>query len=270
MNLPEISINETIENKLNFFYEKNEIPHIIFHGSNESGKKTIVYNFINKIYNYNKPIIKENVMYVNCSHAKGIKFIREELKFFAKTNLQWGVKFKIIVLLNADSLTVDAQSALRRCIELFSYNTRFFIIVENKNKLLNPILSRFCDIYVNQRIIEGRALTDNTDIFDLEEQRKIEWIKCHFSLGKLWNPTELIHLSKKFHENGISCFDFIAFVEQDETIDFLLKTNISMFYYKIKSEFRCETILLFTLFDFLLNGDCEKGNNGRLVKISKL
>ena len=89
-------------------------------------------------------------MYVNCSHGKGIKFIREELKCFAKTNIQFNNKimFKIIVLLNADNLTVDAQSALRRCIELFSSNTRFFIIVENKNRLLNPILSRFCEIYI--------------------------------------------------------------------------------------------------------------------------
>ena len=40
---------------------------------------------------------------------------------------------------NADKLTIDAQSALRRCIELFSHNTRFFIVVEDKNKLLRPI-----------------------------------------------------------------------------------------------------------------------------------
>jgi len=69
-------------------------------------------------------------MSVNCSHGKGIKFIREDLKFFAKTNLQstTGVKFKTIVLYNADSLTNDAQSALRRCIELFSFNTRFLLL----------------------------------------------------------------------------------------------------------------------------------------------
>ena len=67
-------------------------------------------------------------MYVNCAHGKGIKFIREELKFFAKTNinLKEGEIFKSIVLLNADKLTIDAQSALRRCIELFNHTTRFF------------------------------------------------------------------------------------------------------------------------------------------------
>ena len=76
-------------------------------------------------------------MIVNCAHGKGIKFIREDLKLFAKTNIHLnnGILFKSIVLLNADFLTIDAQSALRRCIELFSHTTRFFIIIENKNNI---------------------------------------------------------------------------------------------------------------------------------------
>ena len=47
-------------------------------------------------------------------------------------------------------LTIDAQSALRRCIEIYSHNTRFFFIVENKNKLLKPIISRFASISNNK------------------------------------------------------------------------------------------------------------------------
>ena len=84
-----------------------------------------------------------------CSRQR-YKFIREELKFFAKTtiNFQNGNFFKSIILSNADKLTIDAQSALRRCIELFSHTTRFFIIVEDKYKLLRPILSRFAEIYI--------------------------------------------------------------------------------------------------------------------------
>ena len=99
-------------------------------------------------------------MIVNCSHGKGIKFIREDLKFFAKANLQYNsnVKFKSILLLNADNLTNDAQSALRRCIEQFSLTTRFFIIVENKSRLLNPILSRFCEIFVPDYIENGKII----------------------------------------------------------------------------------------------------------------
>ena len=50
-------------------------------------------------------------MFINCAHGKGIKFIRENLKFFAKThiNVEKGL-IKSIVLFNADKLTVDAPS----------------------------------------------------------------------------------------------------------------------------------------------------------------
>jgi hypothetical protein len=149
-----LPIHENIQQKLDMFYETKKVPHIIFHGSSGTGKRTIVYQFLDKIYQNDKQKLKMNVMTVNCAHGKGIKFIREDLKFFAKTNIQSnsGVTFKTIVLFNADFLTIDAQSALRRCIELFSYNTRFFIVVENKHKLLNPILSRFCEIYVPEHI----------------------------------------------------------------------------------------------------------------------
>ncbi len=142
--------DENVLKQLKYFISVRKIPNLIFHGSSGTGKRTIVGNFINQIYEGDRNRVKSNVMFVNCAHGKGIKFIRDELKYFAKANMQCNDNnmFKSIVLMNADELTIDAQSALRRCIELFSHNTRFFIIVENKYKLLNPILSRFCEIYI--------------------------------------------------------------------------------------------------------------------------
>ena len=120
-----LEIHQDIKNKLNYFNEKKCVPHILFHGPSGSGKRTIVNEFINTIYQNNREKIKSFVMYVNCSHGKGIKFIRDVLIFFAKThiNSNGGNIFKSIVLFNGDKLTMDAQSALRRCIELFSHNT---------------------------------------------------------------------------------------------------------------------------------------------------
>jgi hypothetical protein len=142
--------DENVLKQLKYFISVRKIPNLIFHGSSGTGKRTIVGNFINQIYEGDRNRVKSNVMFVNCAHGKGIKFIRDELKYFAKANMQCNDNnmFKSIVLMNADELTIDAQSAFRRCIELFSHNTRFFIIVENKYKLLNPILSRFCEIYI--------------------------------------------------------------------------------------------------------------------------
>jgi hypothetical protein len=149
-----------IKKKLNSFIASGKIPNIIFHGASGSGKRTIVKKFISDIYNNNKELIKSYVMYVNCAHGKGIKFIRDELKFFAKThvNVECNGNFKTIVLSNADELTIDAQSALRRCIELFSHTTRFIIIVQDKYKLLKPILSRLCEIFVDEPILNGKRI----------------------------------------------------------------------------------------------------------------
>lgn len=83
-----LEIHPAIRKQLDAFYESKKIPHLIFHGSSGTGKLTLVRDFIHRIYQGDKQKIKANVMTVNCSHGKGIKFIRDELKFFAKTNIQ--------------------------------------------------------------------------------------------------------------------------------------------------------------------------------------
>ena len=165
-----LNVHTNINAKLDYFIDVNKIPNIIFHGPTGSGKRTMVDSFIKKIYNNDKKIIKNYVMNIDCGHGKGIKFIREDLKFFSKTNIHSisnEQTFKSIVLLNADKLTIDAQSALRRCIELFSHSTRFFIVVEDKSKLLRPILSRFCDIFVPLPIIKNESI--NLHSYKLDE-----------------------------------------------------------------------------------------------------
>ena len=114
-----IEIHHQIKEKLNNFCETKKIPHLLFTGASGTGKRTILFDFLHKIYNNDKINMKTNIMFVNCAHGKGIKFIREDIKYFAKTSIQLsrGVLFKSVVLLNADYLTIDAQSALRRCIE---------------------------------------------------------------------------------------------------------------------------------------------------------
>ena len=119
-----LNIHEKIKNKIDYFVEKKRIPHIIFHGELGVGKRYLMNYLIHNIYK-SPDEIKDYVMDENCAHGKGIRFIRDELKFFAKTNIQSnnGELFKTILLINADHLTIDAQSALRRCIEQFSFNT---------------------------------------------------------------------------------------------------------------------------------------------------
>ena len=119
---------------------------------------------------------------------------------------------------------MDAQSALRRCIELFSYNTRFFIIIENKNKLLNPILSRFCEIYVpefmnaDQEILNLHSffIDKSYDIDQTKENIKIIDDKCK-NVEKIHES--FMSIAEDLYQNGMSCLDLIEYVNQNEDIN---------------------------------------------------
>uniref|UniRef100_A0A6C0ASC1 AAA+ ATPase domain-containing protein n=1 Tax=viral metagenome TaxID=1070528 RepID=A0A6C0ASC1_9ZZZZ len=264
--MSQLPIHDKIYEKLDFFHKSNKIPHIIFHGSTGSGKRTIINNFIDKIYNGDKQKIKTNVMFVNCAHGKGIKFIREELKFFAKTNIQAnnGLSFKSIVLINAEFLTIDAQSALRRCIELFSYNTRFFIVVENKQKLLNPILSRFCEIYVPEYVLEDGqiqnlhhlAIHKNFNISTIQTTTIEQYLGSIFAKyqkdRKSIEHGELVDVANELYENACSCLDLIEWIKQrKDIIGSVIVADACLWFDKIKSEYRCEKLLMLYLLDYL-------------------
>ena len=281
------SENDFVTNKLNYFISIRKIPNIVFHGSSGCGKRTIVGDFINRIYNGDRNQIKNNIMFVNCAHGKGIKFIRDELKYFAKTNIQCNnnTLFKSIVLYNADELTIDAQSALRRCIELFSHNTRFFIVVENKHKLLKPILSRFCEIYIPDKINDvdyanlhsiNRELTYGMK--DMKREHRIQMLEPVLKpiIVDGVHPQQhtykwFLNLANRLYDDGVSCLDIIEYLEKDikaslennETKESLRKKMVYVHFCfnKVKGEFRCEKMLMFYIFDYMfLRSDCSLKN----------
>ena len=260
-----INIHQPIKDKLEYFHNNKKIPNIIFNGPSGSGKSSIVNDFITLIYDGNKERIRDFVMYVNCAHGKGIKFIREELKFFAKThiNSNGGDVFKSIVLLNGDKLTMDAQSALRRCIELFSHNTRFFIIVEDKYKMLKPILSRFCEIYIPEPEYNGKII--NLYKYNLEQTfkmgdikaKRIEWLRDElgkvFLKGNSISESSLLNLVTKLYEKSYSALDIIQMLEDGQILvtDSNKQYELLIAFNKVRKEFRNEKLLLLFVLNFI-------------------
>ena len=256
-----LEIHQNIKDKLKYFHSIHKIPNIIFNGPSGSGKSTIVNDFISLIYDGNKEKIKDFVMYVNCAHGKGIKFIREELKFFAKTHIHsnGGDTFKSIVLFNGDKLTMDAQSALRRCIELFSHNTRFFIIVEDKYKLLKPILSRFCEIYISEPEYNGKIINlykyNLEQIFkltDIKNQRN-DWLKKEIqkSIKADMTDEDLQTFVTKLYEKAYNALDIIKLIEDGcFLLDDEKRYELLIAFNKIRKEFRNEKLLLMFVINF--------------------
>jgi len=267
-----------IKEKLDLFLRSKNIPNIIFHGKSGSGKRTIVHNFINDIYNSNKELLKNYVMYVNCAHGRGIKFIRDELKFFAKThvNIEGTSKFKTIVLSNADELTIDAQSALRRCIELFSHTTRFFIIIENKYKLLKPILSRFCELYVYEPKIKDKVV--NLHRISVNNTFLNKTVKNHTKnifLKKIINDfnennvcttdnsnnntvindeitNKIKNITSDLYEKGYSGLDIISYLENNDVFEPIQRYQMILLFNRVKKDFRNEKLFMLFMLNFIL------------------
>ena len=260
-----LDIHGNIRQKLQYFIAQKKIPNIIFHGVSGCGKNTLAWNFIRSIYGNDKAMMKDYVMHVNCAHGKGIRFIREDLKFFAKTNvdLKDGEIFKSVVLMNADKLTTDAQSALRRCIELFNHSTRFFIVVEDKCKLLRPILSRFCEIHVPEPVIDGKQVNLHTHLLrntfagaalDKLRQQRAEWLEKEVSFGKEPTYGELILLANKMHERAYSGMDLLLWLEgrPESEIPSDKKYERLIAFQKVRHEFRNEKLLMLFMLHFML------------------
>ena len=256
--MKELDIHTEIKHKLKAFIEEKKIPHIIFYGPSGCGKRYILRYFITNIY---KTVdnIKRYVMYINCAHSKGIRFIRDELKFFAKTNihLQQGNIFKSIVLFNADKLTTDAQSALRRCIEQFSRTTRFFIVIENQNKLLKPILSRFCNIFIRLPIIDGKetSLHLYKKKFIQQKYKTLKTKRHGWLINQLDKKAnystrdKCMCFSSKLYERAYSALDIIKIIYNSSKIENKRKYAILIYFDKVRKEFRNEILLI----SFMIN-----------------
>lgn len=267
----ELDIHTDILKRLQMFADTCTIPNIIFHGSSGSGKRTLLKKFINIIYNNDKETIKDYVIDVNCAQGKGIKFIREDLKHFAKThiNTHGGNFFKSIILLNADKLTIDAQSALRRCIEVFSHTTRFFIVVEDKYQLLKPIISRFCEIYIPQPIVNDKAVNiyrfnieDSNGYNDRQNARTSAVKRIINKLHENVSVETISECANTLYNRGFTVIDAIEYFENKNVfkVDTFKKESVLFHFNHVRREYRSEQLaIMFLLNSFLLcsNDDLE-------------
>lgn len=242
-----------VREKLDNFIKTNKVPHIIFHGPSGSGKRTLVNELVHQIYGGDAQKISNMTMFINCAHGKGIKFVREELNIFAKMNINYqDGQFKTIILSNADELTIDAQSALRRCIELYSHHTRFFVIIETQSKLLRPILSRFCEIYVTNRENLNKRRTQS-----VHQTVNTNWFRDYMDNLSVKEPNDALVATKTLYEKGYSGSDLMTWIEyHNGSLNHSKKYEMLMAFQQAKGEFRNERMfILFVLTFFFLRSD---------------
>ena len=127
------SINSMLKNQ-------SELPHLLFSGSAGVGKTTAALCVSREILGEHW---RDYTLELNASDERGINMVRERVKKFSRfAGLNTEIPFKIIILDEADEMTNDAQTALRRIIEDTAKICRFILIANNLSKIIEPIQSR--------------------------------------------------------------------------------------------------------------------------------
>jgi replication factor C small subunit len=135
---------------------QEEMPHLLFSGSAGVGKTTMAICISQEILGNRW---KDYTLELNASDERGIGMVRERVKKFSRfAGLDTEIPFKIIILDEADEMTSDAQTALRRIIEDTAKICRFILIANNISKIINPIQSR-CAVFKFSQIDEKEITT---------------------------------------------------------------------------------------------------------------
>ncbi len=157
---------------------KDEIPNLLFVGNPGTGKTTLARIIVNDILGC-------NYLYINASDESGIDTIRHNISNFAQTkSFDGGVK--VIILDEADGLTMQAQGALRNTMETYAKYCRFILTANYKHKIIPAVQSR-CQSLDIKPVVELAVkrcynILKNENIKVPEEQKKkfVRLVKRHF------------------------------------------------------------------------------------------
>ena len=148
--LEQIISQDDIIQTLKKFLDKNSLTHLLFYGTAGTGKTTCAKAIANFLYGDHRA---GNILELNASDERGIDIVKEQIKSFCQTlnsfsnfNLNSNDKnsnfFKLVILDEADMMTTDAQSALRRIMEKYTNNVRFILICNQIHKIHPAVQSR--------------------------------------------------------------------------------------------------------------------------------
>lgn len=134
---------EKIVERVKAMVDQKNIGNFLFTGPAGVGKSSMALIIAKVLFG---EYWKQNFLELNASDDRGIDIVRNEIKDFARLKSIGHVPFKIIFLDECDSLTKEAQQALRRTMENYTSSTRFVLSCNYSSKIIDPIQSR-CTIF---------------------------------------------------------------------------------------------------------------------------
>lgn len=142
--IDDVAQQDEVVSSLKNSLETGDLPNLLLYGPPGTGKTSVALAVCHQFFGAD---FKSRVKEMNASDERGISAIREQVKVFAQLAVGSGssnskYKFRIVILDEADSMTHDAQAALRRIMEEFVQVTRFIIICNYVSRIIEPLHSR--------------------------------------------------------------------------------------------------------------------------------
>jgi len=206
--------------------DPTDMPHLMFSGSAGIGKTTTALCISRQILG---EYAKDYTLELNASDERGIGMVREKVKKFSRFAGMVDVPFKIIILDEADEMTSDAQTALRRIIEDTAKYCRFILIANNISKIIDPIQSR-CATF------KFTSIPEEDMINHLESIAKKEKVKSdkkglkaiyNYSEGDLRHAINLMQATASIGEISEDNVKLSAGLTKTSDVDNVLKMALS-------------------------------------------
>ncbi|MCJ7489009.1 MAG: replication factor C small subunit [Thermoplasmata archaeon] len=162
--LSDVIGQKAIVERLKSYVKTKSMPHMLFAGPAGCGKTTCAIALARELYGDEW---HGNMIELNASDERGIDIVRGKIKDFARAATIGQDDFKIIFLDEADSLTNDAQAALRRTMERYTQTCRFILSCNYSSKIIEPIQSR-CAVFRFKPLTEADVKAYQTRIASAE------------------------------------------------------------------------------------------------------
>jgi len=186
--------NQHVKDTIQRFLDQNDIPNMLFYAPAGTGKTTLA-----------KIIVKNldcDYLMLNASDENGIDTIREKVKGFASAASWKGIK--VVILDEADFITIQGQAALRNVIETFSRSTRFILTCNFIERIIDPLQSR-CQVL---KIVPPTKM----DVYN-----HLTWILAD-QLNISYTPEDLKSLIVKYYPDMRKMLNVLQMSVKDDSV----------------------------------------------------
>lgn len=280
-NISNIISHDRIKNTIYNFLKNNNLPNLLFYGKAGLGKTSLILAFIKEYYNndYDNYVIN-----INASEERGVQTIRDKIEPFCKL-LYNDTKYKLIILDEVDSMTIEAQNILRKIVEKYIHKVRFCFICNYIKQIILPLQSRFIIFKFNpltkdylMNYLETIFIKEN--FYITKNSLQIIYKYCKGDLRKMLNILNSLNIYKNdvikvndirklilypSKKNIINIFKYVKNNDLNNSI-----INISN-YIKINDLLINEIIIEMydILIDFIINNDYNIFNKNKIINIIK-